>query len=552
MVDELDEQLQRYRNVSVEKGVNNWVHPLRIRDDQAVELQNVDASTPGLRAKRKGTSITATGITHGPILGLGRIKRHTGTDYLIAISQGPAANSHREVWTWAGSGLWGLRGVMTGHTAPTSYLIVPVQDLNYQLTGFFAVLWPDKSNIKRYGCDGVSLFETGIEETVARGWAFESFLDHGFAVDAGRFRQTVIYSDVGAPASTLAFGDAQIENVTQAFRMGGNSADLVIAIKGYRSQELIVFMTDRIEELIISSSTFAVGGTPTPATEWSRKVIDTTIGCAGRFAIAKVSEDIYFADQYGNIRSIARTQLDASQGTRSLPISQAIQGWVTRVNPAALVETVLEAYDRFLIVAYAIDSATSPDYVFVYDTVRNAWDGPWTGINPKHFVTATLNLSTNDELKKPILYAGTSETTYGEVLRMYDGTDDAGSTIEYKETTKRIDMGEYSLRKRWERIDVQAVGTANVDLTVEANVDGIGWQTVGTVNLLGGNPRLSIALPFILGVSGIAFDKLTLEELDPGYDIQFRFSCDTDEEVEILSWTLAAYVERYQRQVESE
>lgn len=67
MVIDQDQPLQPIISRSAAGGINTRVFPLDIRDDEAVELQNIDTTTIGQRKKRQGYTIVATGITHGPI-----------------------------------------------------------------------------------------------------------------------------------------------------------------------------------------------------------------------------------------------------------------------------------------------------------------------------------------------------------------------------------------------------------------------------------------------------------------------------------------------------
>lgn len=556
MTDLPDEPLRIYRSRGITGGLNTWAHSVDIGDNETVELKNVTTATPGLRQKRNGTTIVATGITAGPIYGIGAI-----ADKLLVVSAGEGGSSdHKRLWLWDGTtSTFSYVGALTGYTANGLHKVSQLYDAS--LASRAAVILPPEGNtaVSRWYYDGSSLAQAGwgTGANPPAGPDFEFFMNYGFAI--GTSRSSTWVSNIAAPLATGFL------NTVNQFIMGGESNNKIVALKGFRSSELVVFMTDRIEELIVGDALLArnnasaLGNTPikysgtggigagNPQLTFSRRVIDTTVGCASRYSVAKVSEDLIFADQRGNIRSLARTALDASQGTKSLPISIKIQSYIDRINGTALDQICAAAYDRFYVVGFPLDSSTSPSHVFVFDTVRGAWDGPWTGINPKCFKTLAVSASAAAAADKfETLYAGTSETTEGRVVRLYRGTSDFGSAIDYQETTKQIYGDSLELDKTWRRIEITGVATADVTLTIEANVDDAGWVNIGTMSLLGASLQLPFPLPQTLGGSGLVRDKFSLEALQRGRAVQFRFTESSTSAVKFLGYTLFYNVENFE------
>ena len=81
-------------NFSVAAGLNTRVHPLNLGDQEAVELRNVDSTTPGQRDVRPDFTIVATGITAGPILALREFRKTTANaQVLLAVSPGASGRS---------------------------------------------------------------------------------------------------------------------------------------------------------------------------------------------------------------------------------------------------------------------------------------------------------------------------------------------------------------------------------------------------------------------------------------------------------------------------
>ena len=97
---------QAYTSRRVDGGVNNDVFAYDIGENEAVDLRNIDGSTPGQRRVRAGTSIAATGITLGPVYALAPYSPRPASanssvvGELLAVS--PGVGGHNELWKWDG------------------------------------------------------------------------------------------------------------------------------------------------------------------------------------------------------------------------------------------------------------------------------------------------------------------------------------------------------------------------------------------------------------------------------------------------------------------
>lgn len=555
MADLPQEDLKGYRNRSVQGGVNTRMFPLDIQDIEAVALQNIDIQTPGQRQKRKGTTLTATGFSLGPIKGLTTFRGNGGDTNLLAVTPGFSFTAHQELYKWDGTGLWTRVFTLTGYTANTECVFVAGHDTDLggkvvvinPLGAMTVTRWFYTTNQSGTATFGATYFGSAghppVPECLAyingRAFGTQGTTDGRASIFVSKIAQWVV-----SPTGFLS---------SDVFIMGSGTTQRIVSINAFRNNEAIIYMDDRIEELIAAD----FNTTPLGVVNWERRVIDPTIGCAGKKSIAVVGEDQLFADQFGNIRSLARTALDAQQGTRSAPVSDGIDSYIKRINAGFQSQITAIAFDRWYVVALPLDSAQTADTVFLFDTVLKAWQGPWTAITPSWFTVGTLDATNANAVdKNPTLYYGSTETATGYVFRLMkgEGTAVPGSAdlaIEYQETTKRIDYGALDLMKQWIRIELIAIATANITMTVEANI-GLGFVTVGTVTLLGDAPTLPHGFPLMLGGQGVVLGKLSLEGLDRSRDIQFRLTASSaTDTMSILGYNLFAFIQNIEWDVET-
>lgn len=555
----MGEQQAVVRNRGYIQGVNNKLFAFDIQDQEAVELKNIDTSIPGNIKKRSGSELVATGITTGPIMGLSVFHPSTGISEeaeLLAVSpnaSGITDDLHARLWKWTGSGMWSEVGTLSGYTNIDEVSIVQHYDITGLVGGrHVVVMRSDEETGKNhpgYYYNGSSLNPTNFGEENAgdktahpSSAALESAFYRLFGSGSVGTRNAVFFSDVGSGLLTGFAGN-------QSFNFGGRSRGEIVALRQFRQNNLIVFMDDKIEVLFITERLTDATTGPDPFSNWTRDVIDPEIGCGSRRSIATVGQDILFVDQFGNVRSLARTIQDASQGSKSLPVSDRIQGTIDRINKVNIDKIAAVSFDRFYYVAFPVGSDTDPSEIWRFDVTRQAWDGPWTGFSPKVFTTGVLTSdSASSDSRSPSIYAGTNEESHGQVLALDRNLDDFSSAISFSVTTKRYLVGFLELEKRWNRLEVFAKGTADVDVTIEANSGGRGFETIGTMNVLGDAPIFGAqtTFPFTLGGTGVAVKKFNLEGLLPSRDIQFRFSADTDSDIQLLGFTMTAYIENFE------
>lgn len=536
------------KNRSASGGINTFSSQLDIGDDQLVDLTNGIATVPGLRESRAGTAMVASGITHGPIMALSEFTPSTFVSELLAVTPGAAFPNaaHQKLWKWSGAGNWSLIGTLTGFTSATLPVdIVPFLDLNLPGGGGVCVRIQNKDSMTHgflYAGGGITSC-TGPNAQPATGM-FPIGTALGRMFGAGRTsagtsmnRCRLFYSDV-ASATVTGWASA-----TQAFTMGGGTKQEIIALAEFRGFDLVVFMADRVEVLTLDGDPYQLGAVGSAA--WSRGTIDRKIGCGSRRSVQTVGEDLFFVDQYANVRSLNRTITDNSQGTKSLPVSAQLKSWIERVNIAAIDTTQAAAYDRHYVVSFPIDSAVTPSHTFVYDIVNKAWYGPWTGTwaTVGTLAVATLNGATIASDKGPTLYIGGSATAEGRVYRSFYGTTDDGAAIVYQETGRRESFGTIDSKKKPLRERVYTLPSAGMTTVIEMRRDGGDFKLVGYINMSGESPQLPLTGPIDFTGAGVVEKVLSIEQnFENARDLQLRLTCTATQTVQFLGHTTQVHM----------
>ena len=529
---------------SASGGVNTFDSPLDIRDDQCVDMTNGYAPGPGVLRVRPGSSIVATGVTWGPVLAMSEYTPSSYTPELLIVTPGatyPNA-AHLKLWKWDGTGSqFTLMGTLTGLTAPTLPVdIITGLDLNApggpavaqirnrQPLDFFYVYAGAALTLATGGAPSTGMFPFGT--AVGRGFA---------AGRPGTARGKIFYSDVASYTVTGM-------NTNQSFTMGGGTRQEIVALKEFRSSDLIAFLSDRIEMLQLDGDPLAnLTGSLTAAGLWSRVVVDKTIGCCSRRTVQTVGEDLFFCDQYGNVRSLNRTITDNNQGTKSLPVSAAVQTFIDRINPNAFDTIVAASYDRYYVVSFPLDNAVTPSHTLVYDTINKAWYGPWDGpwARTSSLTVATLVGATSSSDRNPTLYIGGAETGNAMVYRAFTGNGDSGSAITLQEVTKRESYGTLDRRKRGSRLRVYALPSAGATLMVECRPNGGAYRFLGYMDMSGESPQLPLTGPIDFTGAGVVEGVFTIEGIDPSIDFQARFTATASSDLQLLGYTWEALID---------
>jgi len=171
------------------------------------------------------------------------------------------------------------------------------------------------------------------------------------------------------------------------------------------------------------------------------EVLEPQFGCCSKFAIGTMGAEQYFADQYGNVRSLGLTVQAERRGVLPEALSERVKEELPgNVTLGSLHRIRFEMFDKWLWVFYPRGTSTDINACMRMHLERRTWDGPWVFADK----FADIQLSNIDGTLK---FYGV--TTDGKVVTLFDGawTDD-GTAIEYRETTRAYSFGAPWTNKR--------------------------------------------------------------------------------------------------------
>lgn len=490
-------------------GLNTRSFGTEVNDNEAQVLKNLFGD-PGLLKKREGTDTFATvasgvsGATRSAIAfrpddGSAQVIMHSIEDKIYSVNS---------------SGVTSLRA-----TTATS-------DLQGNFTqGLNKTYWCN-------GTDNPLVFDTALTfSTIASGsttfpkhTTADYFLNMLFSNDVDN-KSFVHISDAltdtfSDPARTLKLGEGS-----------GNSE--VVKLQGYRNREMLVFMNNRIEEIVVGSDL-------TNVATWDIKVIDERYGLGAKDTVRELGGNIFFLDNESRVRVLNRTALDAPTGTQAIPISQKIEADLDRINKLHISKASAGVFEDFYMLSVPLDDATENDNIYVFDITQGSWYGPWD---------LTAGKFVESDIRSQGIDAYFGDSAGGNVVRMFDGTfDDNEASIATEVVTKKYDFNRPESDKIFNEIEIAVLGTGSGTITVDARVDQAGFIRVGTFDIVAGGPALPVDLPFDLGSVGIVRGKFHLESFSRGRNIDFKFTHDETLDIEYLEWIVTVQDQNYERE----
>jgi hypothetical protein len=105
--------------------------------------------------------------------------------------------------------------------------------------------------------------------------------------------------------------------------------------------------------------------------------------------IAQAGSDVFFLSRQG-VRSI-KTILSGAQSSTSEPISSSIDDYMDRINWTAAATSTAIFWNNRYILSVPLDSATTPNYTFVLNTVTQSFSGYWTGWTPRCYEISSFS-----------------------------------------------------------------------------------------------------------------------------------------------------------------
>lgn len=499
-------------------GQNSKDFASAIDFDEVASLQNADTTSRAIRKTRPGYTLIANDVGATRIVGLGRFFIEGGTKYLLMVTD-------NDVYSWPASGNW---TALTGFT-PTADLLT-----NIVVAGNIAFFLNGTDNAYSTS-NGTTLTDEGNTNTDVPKSRFGIYHQNMLIVSGNTTNKSYVW-----PSSVLAVQTFDRSGrVIKVADQDGDENTAMVDLSLTTTPGFIVFK---------GSSTFFVDTSAGGASvgSWGIIRIDPIHGCVGPRAAAtvgssRINGDCVFLSKEGTkyrLRSLQRTVNDAV-GTGGI-LSAAIEDVLSDVNDTIMDDAIVFYFDERIFLCIPSGASSYLDTVCVLD-LRNSdatsgkWKwSVWTGMN----VGA---LATYEESSVENLYFGEGSAD-SKVYRALSGTTDNGTAIDFVEESRREDFGFPELDKIFQFVEVEVLGTDDgAEATIYAQVDGDGYSSLGTMDLVSSGPHLPIALPFQLVAQNKIRKIFQLDNLGIGRDIQIKV--ESSDRIELLGYTLMAFLE---------
>lgn len=514
----LDENPIIVKRFNLPIGQNSNDCPEAIAEHEVALLQNADLSKNGVRKTRAGKS-TGVGTSSGTaaVLGLNHFYPEGGTKLLTRYQNG--------AWQkWDGTTGW--TNLVTG---------LAVGRANFVIGSKKILLLEPSQNVRSY--DGTTVVDEGNGATDPPRTLFGIYHKNKAILSGNTTDRSFIY-----PSDTLDITTFDATKVLKVADQDNGEMRALVNLSLTTNHGFIAFK---------DNATFFVDSANADPVNWSIILIDAAHGCfAGRTAVAVGSTrsigqsgDVIYVSREGQkfrVRSLIRTVSDALHNAGVL--SDAIEDVLDAVSDTNMSNASAFYFDDKYILSIPSGSSTFNDTVCVLDLKSSIpSQGFWKWTIFKGWSIDCFSVFEDNGIED--LYGGEADGTDTEVYKLFSGTSDSGTAIQFIEEGRREDFGFPELRKTFEHVEVQFLATDVTLVTVLAQIDGGGFSTLGTVDVGGGGPTLAINLPFDLSAQARVRAKFPLDGLGTGRDVQVRVEhSDLDKTVSYLGNSVAAFL----------
>lgn len=312
------------------------------------------------------------------------------------------------------------------------------------------------------------------------------FTNRLFAVGSGTERNTLYASDIL---------DAEIWKTTNSIIVGGDDGEDIVAIQPFYDYEILVFKPNKI---------YLVTADPTATTAagWTVRLLNDRIGCVSGRSVNFVNKDVFFLANDG-IRSVARSVADDFYivGT---PISEPVKNIIARINKNYITLCNAAFYNNRYFLAIPLDTATTPNYILVYNALFNAFEGLWSIAASRMTITNFSSGFATNALKLAI---GSPTSRVGHYLG-YKDADSADATTDYVDytstgsytssvTSKAYEFDDRIAQKFGSHYEIEFYnsGATNASISMRRDTDG---ANVGILASVDTRSSGGITLPFTL------------------------------------------------------
>lgn len=154
-----------------------------------------------------------------------------------------------------------------------------------------------------------------------------------------------------------------VDPIGQNFRIASGGDDFIVGIEPFSEDTILVFCRKSI---------YRLGGTSGSLADCNLSVVTPELGCAARRTIIQVGNKVYFLSDNGifGLEYLDEYNLRGLE----LPLSEAINPTITRINTDAIDKAVGRYHDNRLWFAVPVDGARENNMLLVYNLLNQGWE----------------------------------------------------------------------------------------------------------------------------------------------------------------------------------
>lgn len=543
MADRLRERFAVERQPNWSGGVQDFRPLDELEVNESATLQNAEVYTTGSLIRRFGIrkhEDHVTGIAgQGEPKQIGRFAQNGKRPELVTVTQ--TSDTAHQIVIDDGSSLITLA---PPHEFGDRTRIVQVQNRVYFLEpGQVPQYWQHGNTTLKQEVgqgDAIMPHAGDVVQFRGRAWAANVLGDEDLVFfSASNAAGTAVNSlapeeeDSGERA-TAAFAWSRF----QAFRVRGRALRVI----PYQNQHLTVFTDQSVEQIIPNVCNILTS---------TRLDISNSVGLGAIHSPQYMGKDLYFMDQFGQVRSIAITQSAEARGIEDAPVSLKVRGVFNRVDTSLF--DLVRSFSYRGIYGITVPVAKGNIELWLYSVRDGSWSGPIKFANdvvPKGFVVHRYPGAQDH------LYMLAQTGTTARVYEMFRGATDDGSTIPLVWESRSWTGNDPRVRKQWHtaKMNVRRLGPSGaISLGLEMRTDEGVYRALESksIPIAPNHPVLGTSeavLPFRLGIDRrvelqfplTATTTDTEEEGALSYGAQFRLRSTADTRFEVLSFDVAS------------
>jgi hypothetical protein len=154
-----------------------------------------------------------------------------------------------------------------------------------------------------------------------------------------------------------------VDPIGQNFRIASGGDDFIVGIEPFSEDTILVFCRKSI---------YRLGGTSGSLADCNLSVVTPELGCAARRTIIQVGNKVYFLSDNGifGLEYLDEYNLRGLE----LPLSEAINPTISRINTDAIDKAVGRYHDNRLWFAIPVDGARENNMLIVYNLLNQGWE----------------------------------------------------------------------------------------------------------------------------------------------------------------------------------